>query len=55
MRMWKRTLLVETGNIEPLELKSLAKVKHHPDWPKWELAICEELKMLEDASTWVMV
>jgi hypothetical protein len=49
------TLLVEAGNVEPLEPKSLAEAKCHPDWPKWELAIREELKMLENAGTWALV
>ena len=46
------TLVVDAGDIEPLELKSLVEVKRHPEWPKWEKAIYEELKTLEEAGTW---
>ena len=45
-------LVVDAGDIEPLEPKSLAEVKRHPEWPEWEKAIREELKTLEDAGTW---
>jgi hypothetical protein len=27
------TLVVNTGDIEPLEPKSLAKARHRPNWP----------------------
>jgi hypothetical protein len=49
------TLVVDVGDIEPLELKSLVDAKHHPDWPHWEQAICEELKTLEDEGMWTLV
>ena len=45
------TLVVDAGDIEPLELKSLVEVKRHPEWPEWEKAIYEELKTLEEAGT----
>ena len=46
------TLVVDAGDIESLEPKSLAEAKRHPEWPEWEEAIYEELKMLEEARTW---
>jgi len=42
-------LVVDAGDIEPLEPKSLTEVKRRPEWEK---AIREELKTLQDASTW---
>ena len=46
------TLVVDAGDIKPLEPKSLVEVKRRPEWPEWEKAINEELKTLEEASTW---
>jgi hypothetical protein len=46
------TLVVDAGDIQPLEPKSLAEAKRRPEWPYWEKAIREELKTLEDAGTW---
>jgi hypothetical protein len=46
------TLLVDAGDIEPLEPKSLAEARRQPNWPDWERAIQEELKTLEDTGTW---
>ena len=46
------TLVVDAGDIEPLEPKSLAEAKRRPEWPEWEKVIYEELKTLEEASTW---
>ena len=46
------TLVVDAGDIKPLEPKSLAEAKRHPEWPEWEKAMYEELKMLEEAGTW---
>ena len=45
-------MVVDIGDIEPLEPKSLAEARHRPEWPQWEKGIQEELKMLEDAGTW---
>ena len=45
-------MVVDVGDIEPLEPKSLAEAKHHPEWPQWEKGIQEELKTLEDAGMW---
>ena len=45
-------LVVDAGDIEPLEPKSLAEAKRRPEWPEWEKAIREELKTLKDAGTW---
>ena len=46
------TLVVDAGDIEPLEPKSLAEAKRYPEWPEWEKVIYEELKTLEEAGTW---
>ena len=46
------TLVVDVGDVEPLEPKSLADAKRRPDWPNWERGIREELKTLEDSGTW---
>lgn len=45
-------MVVDAGNIEPLEPKSLAEARRHFEWPQWEKGIQEELKMLEDAGMW---
>lgn len=49
------TLVVDAGDIEPLEPKSLAEAKRQPYWPQWERAIREELGTLEESRTWVIV
>jgi hypothetical protein len=46
------TMVVDAGDIEPLEPKSLAEVRHRPEWSKWEKGIREEIKTLEDTGTW---
>jgi hypothetical protein len=46
------TMLVDVGDIEPLEPKSLAEARHCPKWPEWEKGIHEEIKNLEDAGMW---
>jgi hypothetical protein len=49
------TLVVDVGDVEPLEPKSLTDVKWCPDWPNWEHGISEEIKTLEDSGTWELV
>jgi hypothetical protein len=46
------TLVVDAGDIKPLEPKSLVEAKRCPEWPEWEKVIYEELKTLEEAGTW---
>jgi len=43
-----------TADAEALEPTSLADAKRHPDWPRWEEGIQEELKTLEEAGTWTL-
>ena len=43
--------IVDAGDIEPLEPKSLTEVKHRLEWLEWEKAIHEELKTLEDGQS----
>jgi len=45
-------LVVDAGDIEPLEPKSLTEAKRLPEWPEWEKAIHKELKTLKDVGTW---
>ena len=45
-------LVVDAGDIEPLEPKSLTEAKRRLEWPEWEKAIHKELKTLEDVGTW---
>ena len=45
-------LVVDVTDAKVLEPQSLAEAKCCPDSPKWECAIHEELKTLEDASIW---
>jgi Reverse transcriptase (RNA-dependent DNA polymerase) len=40
------------SDLEALEPRSLAEVKHRPEWPLWEKAIHEELATLREAGTW---
>jgi hypothetical protein len=40
------TLVVDVGDVKPLEPKSLTDAKRRPDWPNWERRIHEELKTL---------
>jgi transposase InsO family protein len=46
------TMVVDAGDIEPLEPKSLAEARRRPEWPEWEKGIRDEIKTLEDAGTW---
>ena len=48
-------LVAEMSEVEGLEPQSLAEAKRGHDWPFWEKAIFEELKTLEEASTWELV
>jgi len=41
-----------TAEAEVLEPTSLADAKRHPDWPRWEEGIREELATLQAAGTW---
>ena len=44
--------VMETLDMEALELWTLAKAKRRPEWLLWEKAIREELAMLKTAGTW---
>ncbi|KAJ3992117.1 hypothetical protein F5050DRAFT_1554860, partial [Lentinula boryana] len=39
-------MVTKMSKVESLEPRSLAKAKLHPDWPPWEKAVEEELRML---------
>jgi hypothetical protein len=45
-------MAAEISELEALEPRSLAEVKHWPDWPLWEKAIQEELALLQETGTW---
>ena len=51
----KYAFITETGEAETLEPQSLKEAKSRPDWPRWEKAIEEELKLLREARTWEVV
>ena len=40
--------IAETGEAEVLEPQSLKEAKSCPDWPRWEKAIEDELKLLRE-------
>lgn len=48
-------MVLETLDSEALEPHSLAEAKRRPDWPLWEKAIEEELKLLREMGTWEVV
>lgn len=48
-------MVLETSDSEALEPNTLAEAKRRPDWPLWEKAIEEELKLLTDMGTWEVV
>ncbi|KAJ3996241.1 hypothetical protein F5050DRAFT_1537406, partial [Lentinula boryana] len=48
-------MVAETSESESLEPRSLTEAKRRLDWPLWEKAIEEELKMLRDMGTWEVV
>ena len=43
------------SEVEAIDPQSLEEVMRRPDWPKWEIAIREELKALKEAGTWGIV
>ncbi|KIO08044.1 hypothetical protein M404DRAFT_78898, partial [Pisolithus tinctorius Marx 270] len=45
-------VIAETEALEP---SSLAEARRHPDWPRWEEGIREELDTLKEAGTWELV
>ena len=45
----------EIADAEALDPSSLADAKHRPDWLDWEKAIEEELTVIKEAGTWVLV
>ena len=47
--------VVEVGNAEALEPRSLVEAQKQPDWPLWEKAIEEVLNMLREAGMWEVV
>ena len=40
------------SEIEAIDPQSLEEAKRRPDWPKWQIAIKEELNALKKAGTW---
>ena len=44
-----------TGEVEVPEPGSLKEAQSCPDWPLWEKAIEEELKLLREAGSWEVV
>ena len=40
------------SEIEAINPQSLEEAKRRPDWPKWQIAIKEELNALKKAGTW---
>ncbi|KAJ3997076.1 hypothetical protein F5050DRAFT_1558500, partial [Lentinula boryana] len=48
-------MALETSESEALEPRTLAEARRRADWPLWEKAIEEELKMLKDMGTWEVV
>jgi hypothetical protein len=48
-------MVLEMSEAEGLDPSSLADAKCRPDWLDWEKAIHEELTVLQDAKTWVLV
>jgi hypothetical protein len=53
--LFEYAMVAETSDAEALEPRTLAEAKRRPDWPLWEKAIEEELKMLKDMGTWEVV
>ena len=43
------------SEIEAIDPQSLEEAMRRPDWPKWEIAIQEELSALKKAGTWGIV
>jgi Reverse transcriptase (RNA-dependent DNA polymerase)/gag-polypeptide of LTR copia-type/Integrase core domain/GAG-pre-integrase domain/Zinc knuckle len=48
-------MVLEMSEAEGLDPSSLADAMRRPDWLDWEKAIHEELTVLQDAKTWVLV
>ena len=51
------TMLVKQASTvaEALEPTMLANARRHPDWPRWEGSIHEELDTLEKVGTWELI
>ncbi len=48
-------MAAEISEVEALEPRNLREAKARPDWPLWEKAIEEELRMLRETETWTLV
>jgi hypothetical protein len=48
-------MVAEISEAEALEPRNLKEAKARPDWPLWEKAIEEELKVLKESETWELV
>ncbi len=48
-------MATEISEVEALEPQNLREAKSRPDWPLWEKAIEEELRMLQETETWTLV
>ena len=51
----EHAMAADIPEIKAINLLSLDKAKQWPDWPKWLLAIWEELDNLRKARTWTIV
>jgi Reverse transcriptase (RNA-dependent DNA polymerase) len=51
----KHAMAAAISEIEAFDPQSLEEARQRPDWPKWQIAIQEELKVLKTAGTWKIV
>ena len=51
----ERAMAAAVSKIEAIDPQSLEEARRRPDWPKWVIAIQEELNTLKKAGTWKIV
>jgi Reverse transcriptase (RNA-dependent DNA polymerase) len=51
----EHAMAAAVSEIKAINPQSLKEARQRSDWPKWQIAIQEELKALETASTWSIV
>ena len=51
----KHAMATAVSEMEAIDPQSLEEATRRPDWPKWEIAIQEELNALKRAGTWGIV